>query len=158
MTSSRKKHIILFSAVIITVAVAAVLYQSSPAYMECTIDDDSIRQVYPDEVNAMTLKVRQWGRASSLHLTLTFTNASFSNQTEQPYDQVNSTAVKFANLSSNKTVCFNVDKNVTGFAVDFSYEFPDPNLNLMMFWKSLSFKWNETEKCFIPWQGGAVVA
>jgi hypothetical protein len=157
MASTRKKSLILIFAVIITVALAAVLYQSSPAYMECTIDDDTIRQVYPDTINAMTIKVKQWGRASSLHLTLTFTNASFSNQTKQPYDQVNSTAVRFANLSSNKTVCFNVDKNVTGFAVNFSYEFPDPNLSLLMAWASLSFKWNETDQCFKPWQGGGFI-
>ena len=156
MASNRKKSLILIFAGITTVVLLGVLYQSLPAYMECSIDDDSIRQVHPDEVNAMTLKVRRWGRASSLHLTLTFTNASFSTQTEQPYNQANSTIVTFPHLSSNKNVYFTVDKNVTGFAVKFSYELPDPNLSLMMAWTSLSFKWNETDKCFKPWQGGSI--
>ena len=159
MRSSRKRRIITI-IVIITIVhlVAFLIYQLTPAYIEYWIDDNSIRQVKPDEINAITITFKKWGRHSSLHLTLKFTNASFSSQTEQPYIQTNSTTVQFPNLSGYKTVYFTVDKNVTGFSVKFIPDLYDPNLAIMKFVSSLSFKWNETSKIYVPFQlGGGIV-
>lgn len=159
MANSRKKRIIKILAVIAIAHLAGFLiYQLIPANIEYWIDESSIREVRPDEINSMTITFRKMGRESSIDLTLKFTNASFSNQTDQPYIQANSTAVKFPNLSGYKTVFFTVDKNVAGFSVNFSFASFDLNLAVMKFVSYLSFKWNETNKIYEPYLlGGGIV-
>jgi hypothetical protein len=153
MANSRKKRIILILIVImIAHLVAFIIYQLIPAYIEYDVDINSIREVNPDEINAMTITFRKWGRPSSLHLTLKFTNASFSNQTEQPYIQTNSTTVQLPNLSGYKTVYYTVDNNVTGFSVKFFHASSDLNLQVMKWMSWLSFNWNETSKSYEPSQ------
>jgi hypothetical protein len=153
MANSRKKRIIMILVVIVIIhLVAFLIYLSIPAYIEYDIDINSISKVYPDEINAMTITFRKMGRESSIDLTLKFTNASFSNQTEQPYTQANSITLRLPNLSGYKTVYFTVNKNVTGFSVKFSHASFDPNVSVMKFVSYLSFKWNQTSKIYEPSQ------
>ena len=87
----------------------------------------------------------------NFYMVLTFTNATFSTQTELPYSQVNYRIVKFPYLAhkdesyENKIVFFNIDSNVEGFSISLTLEKRDlnplqPNPRYPC---SLYYEWNQ---------------
>ena len=87
---------------------------------------------YYKGINAITINCRNGGGMDGdFNLLLTFTNATFSNQTNQPYYQVNNTQVKVrftlhksgdAMDSNSKVVFFSVSENVNSFSLSLSLE------------------------------------
>jgi hypothetical protein len=86
------------------------------------------REVFYAGSNLILLDCRNGGDMDGdFNLVVTFTNASFSNQTEQPYLRVNDTIVKFGfvlpkGVSGSKWVYFSVSENVDGFSLALALE------------------------------------
>src|SRR3989304_7711178 len=92
--SHKKRNIAIVSTVAVIVLVSSVLvYELNPPYIDYGID--GVSRLYPNADSGATVYYfDRGGRASNFYLRLKFTNATFSDQTEQPYLQVNSTLVK----------------------------------------------------------------
>lgn len=109
-------------------------------------------------VNSITVYCRNGGGEldGDFYLVLTFVNASFSNQTTQPYTQVDSATVKFRFLlhkggSNHKMVYFSVNENVERFSISLSLKKKNyfgmlkPN---SIYPNSLSYEWVAESECF----------
>jgi len=162
--NSRKRYItILTIVVVIIVALSVFLYEfvfqtTSVAKIDYSIDDN-VTKYYPDEKNSIVIRSSNNGdRDANFYLVLSFTNASFSNQTEQPYVEVNSTIVKIPFLldksgasmdASSKSVFFKIDNNVTVFSFHLSLEKRDSNsLESLGSLYDLSYRWNAITKYY----------
>jgi hypothetical protein len=159
MQSNHKKRIIAIVSliVIIVLVVVVLIYELNPPYIDYGIND--VSKYYPAEGNAVTVYYfDRGGRASNFYLTLKLTNVTFSNQTEQPYLQVNSTLVKLlfnkgwwgSATPNNKTVFFTIDDDATGFSLDLSLEWNAQNpVYLRTFsLNHLEYYWNGTLNCY----------
>ena len=162
-SSNRKRNVMIVSVITIIIFVSAFLIYEFfvPTYIDFRIDD-SVHRFYLTENNTMTILSRNLGgRDGNFYIVLRFTNASFSNKTEQPYLQVDNATVKFpfflpgggASMSLNKTVYFTINENVTVFSFYLSLEKRDPNPYVLSFVSFVSYKWNETGKYYEMWQG-----
>jgi flagellar basal body-associated protein FliL len=164
MTNGNKKSIIILATVIIIAILAlaiflhAYVFQTATAKIAYSIDTN-IAKYYPDQTNFIVIRSSNSGnRAASFYLEMSFTNSSFSNQTEAPYTEVNSTLVKIpfsldkastTEEASNKTIFFTIDDNAPGFSFFLSLENRDtttPEILASLY--SLSYGWNETTNCY----------
>lgn len=164
---NRRKAIFVVAAAAVLVS-AMLMYQydvrTRPAYVNYSMGGS---QCYPNESNAVSISCNNWGdRDANFYLTLSFGNASFSNQTEQPYIQVDSRAAKLpfslkANSpaqSGSKTVFFTIDQNVTSFSCSLHLE--NNGLSPIAVGSAIThlvFRWNETAKCFDPAEGSGFI-
>jgi hypothetical protein len=95
-------------------------------------------------------------------------NASFLAQTQPNYVQVNSTLIKVHfTLSENwfsrrskttESVLFNIDENVTGFSFTITPDSWSKGCLFVSGQPFVSYVWNGTENCFVPYEGGFWVA
>lgn len=110
-------------------------------------------------LNSITIYCKNGGGEldGDFYLVLTFANASFSNQTTQPYTQVDSATVKFRFLlhkgeSNQKVVYFLVNENVDRFSISLSlkkmnyFDILKPN---PMYPTFLSYEWVEEADHFV---------
>ena len=121
-------------------------------------------QYSPDENNSITLNgVFSTSVLESdpcnFYVVITCENASFLNQTKQPFLQANGTSVKLLFLlhengaptgSENKTVFFSIDKTVASFSFLFNLEKykQDPIPGISPFVYRLDYEWNAISSCF----------
>jgi hypothetical protein len=92
------------------------------------------------------------------NLIVTFTNATFSNQTAYPYVVVDNSTAKFAFVlhkgeSNNKVVQFTIDNATTEFSITLTLEKTDPLGFLFLranglYPTRLQYQWNETSQSF----------
>jgi hypothetical protein len=159
LKTHRKGIVILIAIILIS---GAVMFQydlrTRPAYADFSIDR-SVTRYYPSGNNSIAISCNNWGdRDCSFYLILTFQNATISNQTQQPYTQVDSNTAKFLFSlqkssspmhSGNKVVYFKIDENVTGFSCHLNRE----NAGLTPVTgsaavTSISYGWNETSESY----------
>jgi hypothetical protein len=158
-----KKRYVLFASAILLISVFLLyefVLQSSYGFVEYSIDT-STSKFYPDENNTIILRYNNSGKETDFYLLLSLTNASFSAQTEKPFEQVNSTFVRFpfpirenhSLPSGSKYVFFSINENVTEFSFSLAFESMDQNqANSLASVYYLSYRWNETERCYQRWE------
>ena len=112
-------------------------------------------------LNSITIYCKNGGESDGdFCLVVTFINASFSNQTEQPYLQVDNTTVKIRFLlhkmeQNEKKIYFYVNETVETFSIHLSlekinwYDILKPNPRYPT---ELEYEWNEAVKEFHPTQ------
>lgn len=108
------------------------------------------RETFSKGLNSITIYCKNGGETDGdFRLVLTFVNASFSNQTEKPYVQVDNSTAKFRFLlhkdeTNQKRVYFTIHENVERFSIQLSFEKISPILKPNpMYPTALEYKWNE---------------
>jgi hypothetical protein len=129
---SKKGILITVASMAVAIIVAMATIQSTQASIDYWLDkpDAFIRGLNQISVHCNN----GGGMDGDFNLILTFTNASISNQTEQPYIKVDNSTVKLKFVlhkgdATEQTVCFNVD-GVAGFSVKVTLE----RTNFLQFW------------------------
>lgn len=114
-------------------------------------------QTFTKGLNSITIYCRNGGETDGdFYLVLTFVNASFSNQTAQPYAQVDNSTVKCRFLlhkgeSHQKTIYFYTNETEDKFSIQLSleklnwYDVLKPN---PIYPTELEYEWNEETKNF----------
>ena len=113
------------------------------------------QETFGKGLNSVTIRCKNGGEADGdFYLKLEFVNATFSNQTEKPYAQVDNSTVKcrfglHKGESNSKQVYFLVDEHATSFFIKLSLE------KITFFLKSnsmypteLRYDWNEETQNF----------
>ena len=114
------------------------------------------REIFTKGLNSITIYCKNGGESDGdFYLKLEFVNASFSNQTEKPYAQVDSSTVKIRFLlhkgeSSQKTIYFTIHENVNFFYMKLKCE----KISLIlksnpMYPTELYYSWLEEENTFL---------
>jgi hypothetical protein len=125
-----KKKITLFtiSMLLLIVTSFSIYLVAVPPFVDYGLDGK--RQFQPKESGSIDVYYTDKGGGDgSFRLVLKLINCTFSNQTEKPYDQRNSTTVAFAfdkNWpligSTRRQVIFTIDDDVAGFAFELHLE------------------------------------
>ena len=171
----RRFYLILVVTLILIIAllsIAVFIYRFHPAeetaYIEYWVDGDM--RINLGEENSVILGcTNQGSKEGSFYLALGFYNASFSNQTSQPYEQISETYVKIPFTlqkrgdqtdSNTKNVFFNIDKNAGYFSFSVSIEGSDqyPVSGGIGVISYLLYEWNETGQFYEKSEGGGAVA
>ena len=157
MQSSHKKRntavVGIISIVVLIMAFLAYL-NAQPLYIDYGIAE--VSRFHPNDNKITIYYFDRGGKPGNFYLTLKFTNATFSNQTEQPYLQVNNTLVKFlfnkgwgsgwSATPINKTIFFAINYDAPSFSFELFDEKYDQNpISLYSYSvNSLEYHWNET--------------
>ena len=170
----RRNFLAVISVVLIVAffATAFFVFQFHPteetAYIEYWIDGNMRVNFYGD--NFVVLDCANRGsKEGSFYLALKVENASFSNQTSQPYERIGERSVKIPFAlqrsgdpldSKTKNVFFKIDKNVRSFFFSVSIEGYGQNpvsggVGLISY---LLYEWNETGQFYEKSEGGGAVA
>jgi hypothetical protein len=123
---------------------------------------------YPETTNQLNLTCSSdGGRYCSFYLVVRSVNASFPAQTQPNYVQVNSTVIRvhftlsenwFSRSKTTESVLFNIDKNVTGFSFTLRLDSWSKGCLFISGQPFVSYVWNGTENCFVPYEDGIWVA
>ena len=122
--ASKKGAIITFVSVIVAVIVATATVMSTQASIDYWLDEP---QSFSQGLNSITVHCRNGGGMDGdFNLVVTFTNASVSNQTDQPYTKADNSTVKLKFVlhkddAVEKNVFFTVG-DVSGFSVKITLE------------------------------------
>jgi hypothetical protein len=122
--ASRKGALITIVSMIVAVIVAMATIQSTQASIDYWLQKP---ETITQGLNHITVYCRNGGGMDGdFNLVITFTNTSFTNQTDKPYTKVDNSTLKLMFVlhkgdSQEKTVYFNVN-NASGFSVKISLE------------------------------------
>jgi hypothetical protein len=89
------------------------------------------------------------------NLVVTFRNATFSALTEQPYQKVDNSTIKFsfvlrAGESASKQVFFTINPHASGFSIDLTIEKQSFFIHFIPFYPiTLKYVWNITQNSYI---------
>jgi hypothetical protein len=95
--------------------------------------------------------------AGTFSITVTFTNATFSTKTEQPYQEVGNNVVKFTYTlhhyeESQANVYFIIEENVTSFTISLNMEHGQPFMrsteNNPFGMSTLSYFWDSVDNTY----------
>lgn len=148
------KIILTILAVLIAFLGVMVAIQSNQASIDYWLENPATLE---NGLNHITLYCKNGGGMDGdFFLVVSFTNITFSNQTELPYIQVDNSTVKFKFVlhkgdSNDKTFYFIANNATTIFSTKVSLEKADFFQFLKanpIFPTELSYQWNEENECF----------
>jgi len=148
-----KWKIITIAGVVIAFAALWVSIQTNQASIDYWMEK---KQTFTEGLGWFTVYCKNGGGMDGdFNLVLTFTNVTFSNQTELPYAVVDNSTVKFRYVlhkgeSAQKTIYFSINQ-AESFSLALSLEkisFWDMLKPNGMYPNSLEYHWNEQEKNF----------
>jgi hypothetical protein len=119
-----KGKLITLASMVVAIIVALATIQSTQASIDYYFEKPD---TFVQGLNHITVYCKNGGGMDGdFFLVVTFTNATFSTQTELPYSQVDNSTVKLKFVlhksdSSQKTVYFSADE-LTGFSVKLTLE------------------------------------
>ena len=121
---------------------------------------------YPETVNQLGLTSTSLGdRPCSFHLVIQCTNATLPAQSELNHIQINATSAKvhftlglFSPSSVTQYLFFEIDENVTGFSFTILPDTGTRGCSFVSGQPFISYVWNGTENCFVPYQSGRWIA
>ncbi|MFB3890188.1 MAG: hypothetical protein ACE14S_11915 [Candidatus Bathyarchaeia archaeon] len=153
---SKKGIILTLASIAVAAIVAMATIQSTQASIDFWLEKPA---TLTQGVNHLTVYCRNGGGMDGdFNLVLTFTNASFSNQTEMPYTLMDDSTVKLKFVlhkdgEAEKTIYFTVDRDTTGISVQLNLE--RTNFLQFLFLKAnalfptqLSYQWNGESNAF----------
>lgn len=158
--NKKRKKIIVGTSVVLAVILASYCFfeVASPRYIDYGIDKPPFR-FYLNDYQTISLYCNNLGdKSADFNLVLRLTNASFSNQTEQPYEFEDESSVKFpfflsSGKDSKRNVIFTINENVSYFSFTLSLEKCSLTPYISTFSSFASYKWNQTERCYEFWRG-----
>jgi hypothetical protein len=144
-----KGKLITLASMVVAIIVAMATIQSTQASIDYYFEKPD---TFAQGLNHVTVYCKNGGGMDGdFNLIVTFTNASFSSQTDQPYTKVDNSTLKLKFVlhkgdASQKTVYFSVG-DVAGFSVKLTLERSDFLGYLFlkandMFPTQLPFRWN----------------
>lgn len=149
-----KMKYIALAALIVSIASLGWYIETTRASIDFWMEKP---QTFTRGLNSIIVYCKNGGKTDGdFYLVLTFNNASFSNQTELPYLQVDNSTVKCRFLlhtgeSNQKKIYFYVNATVDRFSIQLSlekinfFDFLKPN---PMYPTTLEYEWNEETRYF----------
>ena len=150
-----KKKYILLVGLCVSIFMAWLTVQTVQASIDYWLEKP---ETLTGGINSITIYCKNGAGEldGDFYLVLTFTNASFSNKTAQPYAQIDPATVKFRFLlhkggSNHKVVYFLANENVDKFSISLSlkkrnfFDILKPNA---IYPTSLSYEWDPEAECF----------
>ncbi len=122
---SKKGVLITVVSMAVAIIVAMATIQSTQASIDYYLDKPD---TFAKGLNHISVHCKNGGGMDGdFNIVLTFTNASFSSQTDQPYTKVDNSTVKLKfvlhkNDASERTVYFIVDEAAAGFSMKVTLE------------------------------------